>query len=95
MIRTRVAHWKHFGIFGGVRSRTPRAGTYSNIVCKDTVRERLLMDMSDVQDLHVDKQSRIARIVPTSWFLGLLACSLLIVIAMMGWAGLGMDLLSL
>ena len=51
------------------------------------------MDMSDVQDIHIDKLTLFARIVPTSWFLGLLACSLLIVIAMMGWAGLGMDFL--
>ncbi|MGB5483447.1 phosphatase PAP2 family protein [Parasphingorhabdus sp.] len=49
------------------------------------------MDMSDVQDIHIDKQTLFARIVPTSWFLGLLACSLLIVVAMMGWAGLSMD----
>ncbi len=55
------------------------------------MRKVLLMDMSDVQDIHINKQSPIARIVPASWFLGLLACSLLIVIAMMGWAGLGMD----
>lgn len=51
------------------------------------------MDMSDVQNIHIDKQTLFARIVPTSWFLGLLACSLLLVIAMMGWAGLGMDFL--
>ncbi len=51
------------------------------------------MDMSDVQDIHIDKQALMTRIVPTSWILGLLACSLLIVIAMMGWAGMGMDFL--
>ena len=51
------------------------------------------MDMSDVADIHIDQPSRIARIVPTGWFLGLLFCSLLMVIAMMGWADLGMDFL--
>jgi membrane-associated phospholipid phosphatase len=55
--------------------------------------EALLMDMSDVQDIHINKQALISRIVPTSWIFGLLACSLLIVIAMMGWADLGMDFL--
>ena len=51
------------------------------------------MDMSDVADIHIDQPSRMARIVPTGWFLGLLFGSLLIVIAMMGWADLGMDFL--
>tara|TARA_R110000787_G_scaffold215191_6_gene324378 strand:+ start:23956 stop:25002 length:1047 start_codon:yes stop_codon:yes gene_type:complete len=51
------------------------------------------MDMSAIQDIHTDRQALITRIVPTSWILGLLACSLLIVIAMMGWAGLDLDFL--
>ena len=51
------------------------------------------MDMSDTNDIHIDRQALTSRIVPTSWILGLLACSLMIVIAMMGWAGLGMDFL--
>ena len=51
------------------------------------------MDMSDTQDMHFDTQARGSRIVPTSWLLGLLAGSLLIVIAMMGWADLSMDFL--
>jgi len=51
------------------------------------------MDMSDTQDMHFDTQARGSRIVPTSWLLVLLAGSLLIVIAMMGWADLGMDFL--
>lgn len=53
------------------------------------------MDMSDVQDIHIDKQALISRIVPTSWILILLACSLVIVITMMGWTGLGMDFLKI
>lgn len=57
------------------------------------------MDMSDTHDIHFDSQALIStselrsRIVPTSWISGLLACSLLIVIVMMGSAGLGLDFL--
>lgn len=51
------------------------------------------MDMNDVPTIGIDRQAPVSRIVPTSWILGLLACSLLIVIAMMGWAGLSMDFL--
>lgn len=55
------------------------------------------MDMSDTRDIHrdaqQDAQARLSRIVPTSWIVGLLACSLLAVIAMMDWADLGMDFL--
>ena len=52
------------------------------------------MDMSDARAIHhFDQQPSRSRIVPTSWILGLLAGSLLIVIAMMGWADLGMDFL--
>ena len=50
------------------------------------------MDMSDARTIHLDHSSR-SRIVPTSWILSLLTGSLLIVIAMMGWADLGMDFL--
>ncbi len=50
------------------------------------------MDMSDARTIHLDQSSR-SRIVPTSWILSLLTGSLLIVIAMMGWADLGMDFL--
>ncbi|WP_417618897.1 phosphatase PAP2 family protein [Parasphingorhabdus sp.] len=48
--------------------------------------------MSDARTIHLDQPSR-SRIVPTSWILSLLTGSLLIVIAMMGWADLGMDFL--
>ena len=51
------------------------------------------MDMSDVQDIHIDRQAPNTRIVPTSWIAALLGSSLLIVIAMMIWAGLDMDFL--
>ncbi len=51
------------------------------------------MDMSDTRHIHRDAQASQLRIVPTSWILGLLGCSLLAVIAMMRWADLGMDFL--
>lgn len=51
------------------------------------------MDMSAIQDIHADQQALTTRIVPVRWILGLLACSLLIVIGMMEWADLGMDFL--
>jgi membrane-associated phospholipid phosphatase len=49
------------------------------------------MDMSDLNDIHIDNRALADRTVPASWILGLLVCSLLLVIMMMGWAGLGMD----
>ena len=51
------------------------------------------MDMSATAAIHLDRQILGPRIVPTSWLLGLLACSLIVVIAMMGWADLHMDFL--
>ena len=57
------------------------------------------MDMSDAQDMHAvpllptSGPSPNSRIVPTSWIVGLLSASLLIVIAMMAGADLGIDFL--
>ena len=57
------------------------------------------MDMSDTQDMHANPLSLtsgpalLSRIVPTRWIAGLLSVSLLIVIAMMAGAGLGVDFL--
>ncbi|MEH6791669.1 phosphatase PAP2 family protein [Parasphingorhabdus sp.] len=51
------------------------------------------MDMSDTRDIHIDRPVLRDRIVPTAWILGLLGGSLLIVVAMMDRAGLGMDFL--
>tara|TARA_R110000824_G_scaffold3762_8_gene18000 strand:- start:26167 stop:27339 length:1173 start_codon:yes stop_codon:yes gene_type:complete len=93
MIRTRVAHWNNFDIFEGIQPRSARAGKYAHLRSRCLFPEILVMDMSDVHDLHIHNQALNPRIVPTSWILGLLACSLLIVIAMMGWADLGMDFL--
>jgi len=51
------------------------------------------MDMSATAAIHLDRQILGPRIVPTSWLLGLLSGSLIVVIAMMGWADLHMDFL--
>ena len=94
MIRTRVAHWNPLEIFKGTQPPFARADPSQHLLHRCFLRWIPLMDMSDARAIHhFDQQPSRSRIVPTSWILGLLAGSLLIVIAMMGWADLGMDFL--
>ncbi|MFT6007822.1 MAG: hypothetical protein ACI9TB_001050 [Parasphingorhabdus sp.] len=92
MIRTRVAHRNPLEIFKGMQPPFARADPSQHLLHRCFVPEAPLMDMSDARTIHLDQPSR-SRIVPTSWILSLLTGSLLIVIAMMGWADLGMDFL--
>ena len=93
MIRTRVAHWNHFEIFKGMQPPPVRAGPWQQQLRSCFLPGIPFMDMSDTQAIHQDRQRSGSRIVPTSWLLCLLGASLLVVIAMMGWADLGMDFL--
>ena len=71
-----------------------RAGPWQQLLRRYILPGVPIVDMSDAHTLHQGGQQRAgSRIVPTSWILSLLAGSLLVVIAMMGWAGLGMDFL--
>ena len=94
MIRTRVAHWNQGEIFKGMQPPSVRAGPWQLPLRGYCLPGVPIVDMSDARAMQRAGQQRSgSRIVPTGWILGLLAGSLLVVIVMMGWAGLGMDFL--